>query len=119
MAPKRNARRSSTILQLNFSECRVLRYVSLPTLVSSAFGFALSPSDYAPVLLKKHIYVIYLYSLQMICLPGNGQNITALNARGPEPTQKQPGISGHVGLFSIVSQKLEESIVEWSTGKRG
>lgn len=55
----------------------------------------------------------------MICLPGNGQNITALNARGPEPTQKQPGISGHVGLFSIVSQKLEESMVEWSTGKRG
>lgn len=49
----------------------------------------------------------------MICSPGNGQNITALNARGPEPTQKQPGISGHVGLFSIVSQKNQ-----WSNGRQ-
>ena len=66
LAPIRRIRRSSTILQLNFSECRVLLYVSLPTLVTSACGFALSPSDYAPVLLKKHIYVICTYSLQMM-----------------------------------------------------
>lgn len=115
LAPIRRIRRSSTILQLNFSECRVLLYVSLPTLVTSACGFALSPSDYAPVLLKKHIYVICTYSLQMMCSPGNGQNITALTAREPETTKKKHGISGHVGLFPSWARTWKN---QWSNGRK-
>ena len=50
----------------------------------------------------------------MMCSPGNGQNITALNARGPEPTQKQPGISGHVGLFPSGARTWKN---QWSYGR--
>lgn len=113
LAPIRRIRRSSTILQLNFSECRVLLYVSLPTLVTSAW-FCLVTVWLCTCFAKKaHLCNMYIQLANDVFARKRSKHNSSDRERTGDDSKITRNFRSR-GFISIVSQNLEESMVEWS-----
>lgn len=114
LAPIRRTRRSSTILQLNFSECRVFTLCFTANLGNFGLWFCLVTVWLCTCVAKKaHLCNMYI----QLANDAFARKRSKHNSSDRERTGDDSKITRNFrsrGFISIVSQNLEESMVEWS-----